>query len=370
MAEARIDLARLKENIGIVRERIGETKLLFPVKADAYGHGAIGISRAAEEAGVDILGVANLFEAQELRGAGIKIPIMTLSASRPDLAAQLIENKVTVTVSTPEMMVSLQEAALRLGKKAKAHVKVDTGMGRNGVLSEETVEFMRELDSCSHIDVEGIFTHFSVSYSESEEDQSYTRLQICRFNELLDELKAEGTLPPLCHIANSSGLVQFEDEVTSGYYNLVRPGVLLYGYPEVTRTWTEGIKPPMSLITTVISVKMIPVGRYIGYGRKYKTPSDRVIATLPVGYADGINPRLAEKGEVIIHGMRAAFVGGLSMDQLTVDVTDIANVKVGDEVEMISDSLHAEEVAQKMGAKFTEVVLTALSRRVERVYIP
>lgn len=369
MAEARIDLARLKSNIRIVKERIGDIKLLFPVKADAYGHGAIGVSRAAEEAGVDILGVANLFEAQELRKAGIEIPIMTLSASRPDFAKQLIENDVTVTVSTPEMMLALEQVAADMGVQARTHVKVDTGMGRNGVLAEETLQFMRDLNECSHIDVEGIFSHFAVSYNESEEDQNYTRGQISSFNTLLDQLKDEGLLPPLRHIANSSGLVQFEDEVTTGYFNMVRPGVLLYGYPEVRRTWTEGIRPPMSMLTSVISVKKIPAGRYIGYGRKYKTPSDRLIATLPVGYADGINPRLAENGEVIVHGLRAPFVGGLSMDQLTIDVTEIPNVKVGDQVEMISDSLHAEEIAQKMGARFTEVVLTALSRRVERVYL-
>ncbi len=369
MAEARINLTRLRKNIQIVRNRIGKLKMLFPVKADGYGHGAVGISRASEQAGLDYLGVANLFEALELRNAGIKLPILILSASRPELAEQLVESDVTITVSTPEMMTALQTAAKRAGKIVKGHVKVDTGMGRNGVLVEETPQFMRDLQKCSHIDVEGIFSHFSVSYSENPDDQIYTRQQISSFNCLLKKLDEAGMLPPLRHIANSSALVQYEEEVARGYYNMVRPGVLLYGYPEIRKEWTEKIQPPMSLITWVIAKKKMPAGRYIGYGRKYQTPSERQIATLPVGYADGINPKMAQLGEVVIHGKRAPFVGGISMDQLTIDVTDIPGVKVGDEVELISDALHAEEIAQTVGAKFTEIVLTALSRRVARIYI-
>ncbi|MBI1730187.1 alanine racemase [Candidatus Acetothermia bacterium] len=370
MAEARIDLTRLRKNIQIVRDRIGKSmKMLFPVKADGYGHGAVGISKESEKLGVDYLGVANLFEALELRKSGIKLPILILSASRPELADELVESDVTITVSTVEMMRSLQAAAKRAGKIVKGHVKVDTGMGRNGVLVDETPQFMKELSTCSHIDVEGIFSHFSVSYSENPDDQAFTRQQISSFNGLLKILDKSGSLPKLRHIANSSALVQFEEEVATSYYNMVRPGVLIYGYPEIRKPWTEGIQPPMSLITWVIAQKKMPAGRFIGYGRKYQTPSERIIATLPVGYADGINPKMAQLGEVVLHGRRAPFVGGISMDQLTIDVTDIPDVNVGDEVELIGDSLHAEEIAQTVGAKFTEIVLTALSRRVARIYL-
>ncbi len=370
MAEARIDLERLRRNIEIVKQRLGRVKLLFPVKADGYGHGAVGICRVAEEMGVDYLGVANLLEALELRQAGIRIPILILSSSRPELARELIEADVTVTVSTPEMASSLERAASPMKKIVKAHVKVDTGMGRNGMLAEDAVRFVEWLhQECPHIEIEGIFSHFSVSYSEEPGDQEYTRLQIKTFNQLLKELDRAGILPPLVHIANSSGLIQYEDEVTRGYYNMVRPGVLLYGYPEVRRPWTEGIRPPMSLLSWVVCLKKMPPGRYIGYGRKYQTPSERLIATLPVGYADGINPKLGCQGEVVIRGRRAPIVGGISMDQLTVDVTEIPGVRVGDEVELISDALPAEEIARRIGARFTEVVLTALSRRVARVYI-
>ncbi len=373
MAEARIHLARLRRNIEIVKERLqGRAKLLFPVKADGYGHGAVGISRLAQDAGVDYLGVANLFEALELRRAGITLPILILSTSRPELAAQLATADVTVTVSTRELAEALERAASQARRAVKVHVKVDTGMGRNGVLDDQAVEFVRWLHrTCPHLEIEGIFSHFSVAYSEEPDDVAYTRKQIEAFNRVLEQLDREGLLPPLRHIANSSGLVQFEDAVTTGYYNMVRPGVLLYGYPEVKRPWTQDIQPILQLVTWVVAVKKMPQGRYIGYGRKYMTPSERLIATLPVGYADGVHPKLGcGHGEVVIHGQRAPIVGGISMDQLTIDVTHIPDVRVGDEVELIGDAIPAVEIAEKIGARFTEIVLVALSRRVTRVYLP
>lgn len=372
-AEARISRERLRHNLSLVQERLRSrgVKLLFPVKADGYGHGAVGVSRIAQEAGVDYLGVANLFEALELRQAGIELPILILSASRPELAPRLVEARVAVTVSTRELAEALEREAARISKPVIVHVKVDTGMGRNGVLAEDAVDFVRWLHSeCPHLHIEGIFSHFSVSYSETPDDVEFTRGQIRAFRGVLSALDQEGLLPPLRHIANSSGLIQFEDEVTTGYFNLVRPGVLLYGYPEVRRPWVESVKPILQLVTWVVAVKRMPPGRYIGYGRKYKTPSERLIATLPVGYADGISPKLGcGGGEVVIRGERAPIVGGISMDQLTVDVTHIPDVQVGDEVELLGDQMPAVEIAERIGARFTEVVLVALSRRVARVYL-
>jgi alanine racemase len=373
MAEARIRLSRLRRNIEIVKERLqGRARLLFPVKADGYGHGAVGVSRLAQDAGVDYLGVANLFEALELRRAGITLPILLLSTSRPKLAAQLATADVTVTVSTRELAEALERAAAKAKRSVKVHVKVDTGMGRNGVLAEDAPEFVRWLhQTCPHLEIEGIFSHFSVAYSEEPDDVAYTLGQIEAFNHVLEQLDRGGLLPPLRHIANSSGLVQFEEAVTGGPYNMVRPGVLLYGYPEVKRPWTQDIQPILQLVTWVVAVKKMPKGRTIGYGRKYTTPSERLIATLPVGYADGVHPKLGcGHGEVVIRGQRAPIVGGISMDQLTVDVTHIPDVRVGDEVELIGDAIPAVEIAEKIGARFTEIVLVALSRRVTRVYLP
>lgn len=369
-AEAHVQLGRLRRNLQIVQDRLGRVRLLFPVKGDGYGHGAVPIARVAEEAGVDVLGVANLHEARELRQAGIRMPILILSASRPELAKELLEAGATVSVSTWELAAALEQAGRRAGKNVKTHVKVDTGMGRNGVLVDEALDFVRHLHQrCPHIEVEGIFSHFSVSYSESQDDQRYTQEQIRAFNKLLGKLEEQDLLPPVRHIANSSGLTQYEQAVTSGYFNMVRPGILIYGYPEVRPAWAEEVRPILSLVSWIVSAKAIPADRYIGYGRHYRTDSERTIATLPVGYADGISPLLSPGGQVVIRGKHAPLVGDVSMDQLTVDVTHIPDARVGDEVELIGESLSAAEIAGKMGMSFTEIVLTALSPRVARVYL-
>lgn len=370
MAEAIIDLGQLVRNIATVRARVGERiKILFPVKADAYGHGAVAVAKAAERAGVDYFGIANIAEAQELREAGIKTPILILSSSRIAHVAELVRTDVDITISNLEFAQALAAEAQRQGRRVCVQVKVDTGMGRNGVLPQYAVQLCRAIAQMPSLQCTGIFSHFSCSYSEKEEDQQYTHRQIHVFNELLAQLEREGILPPLRHIANSSGLVQYESDVTTGYYNMIRPGILLYGYPEVRRSWTEPIKPILKVRTWIVTMNELPPGSCIGYGRRFQTKRPSKIVTIPVGYADGISWLLANVGEVAIHGRRAPMVGAISMDQTTVDATDIPEVKLGDEVELIGPQMPAEEVARKIGANFTEVVLTALSKRVARVYV-
>lgn len=369
MAEAIIDLGQLARNIATVRARLGERiKILFPVKADAYGHGAVRVAQAAEQAGVDYFGVANIAEAQELREAGIKTPILILSSSRIAHISELVRTDVDVTISSLEFAQALAAEAQRQGRRVRVQIKVDTGMGRNGVLSHDALALCRAIAQMPSLECTGIFSHFACSYSEKEEDRLYTQRQIQVFNDLLAQLDREGILPPLRHIANSSGLVQYENDVTTGYYNMVRPGILLYGYPEVRRPWTEPIKPILRMRSWIVTMNELPPGSFIGYGRRFQTKRTSQIVTIPVGYADGVIWLLANVGEVVIHGKRAPMVGSISMDQITVDVTDIPEVKLGDEVELIGPHISAEEIARKIGANFTEVVLTALSRRVVRVY--
>lgn len=370
MSEALIDLAQLTRNIATVRARVGErVKVLFPVKADAYGHGAVGIARAAERAGIDYFGVANIAEAQELRDAGITTPILILASSRIAHVAELVRTDVDVTLSSWEFAQALAAEAQRQGRRVRVQVKVDTGMGRNGALPQDALALCRLIAQMPALECTGIFSHFACSYSEKPEDQEFTRQQIVVFNDLLAQLDREGILPPLRHIANSSGLVQYESAVTTGYYNMVRPGILLYGYPEVRRPWTEPIKPILKMRSWIVTMNELPAGSFIGYGRRFQTKRRSRIVTIPVGYADGVIWLLANIGEVVIHGKRAPMVGSISMDQITVDVTDIPEAKVGDEVELIGPQMPAEEIARKIGANFTEVVLTALSKRVVRVYM-
>lgn len=368
-AEAIIDLTQLRRNFSIVRQKVGpKLKILFPIKADGYGHGAVMLGRAAQQAGLDYLGVANAGEAVELRQAGITLPILILSSSLASHAAELVRAEVDVTVSTPHMAQTLNAEAGKLGKKVRVQVKVDTGMGRNGALPDQVLPLFRLFRQLPNLIPQGIFSHFAVSYSESNEDQAYTHWQMEIFNQLLKDLDREGLLPPLRHIANSSGFIQYYDEVTTGFYNLVRPGILFYGYPEVRRPWTQEIKPILSVRTWIVSINELPTGSYIGYGRHYRTATNQKIATLPLGYADGLSWLLANKGEVALHGKLARLVGSVSMDQITVDISHIPEAKVGDEVEIVGPHMPAEEVARRMGANFTEVVLTALSKRVARVY--
>lgn len=370
MSEAVIDLKQLVRNIATVRQRLGtRTKILFPVKADAYGHGAVGIARAAENAGIDYLGVANIGEAMELREAGMTLPILIMSSSRIAHISDLVNTEVDVTLSSLEFAHALHAEAQRQGKIVRVQVKVDTGMGRNGALPKDALTLCRTIAKMPTLECTGIFSHFACSYSEREEDQAFTRHQIAVFNELLAQLERENLLPPFRHIANSSGLVQFESEVTTGYFNMVRPGILLYGYPEVRRPWTEPIKPILRMRSWIVTMNELPAGSFIGYGRRFQTKRTSRIVTIPVGYADGVIWLLANIGEVVIHGKRAPMVGSISMDQITVDVTDIPEARVGDEVELIGPRMSAEEIARKIGANFTEVVLTALSKRVARVYV-
>ncbi len=370
MSEAIIDLEQLARNIATVRAHLGGSiKILFPVKADAYGHGAVSVACAAERAGVEYFGVANIAEAQELRDAGIKTPILILSSSRIAHIPELVKTDVDITVSSLEFARALAEEAQRQGRRVRVQVKVDTGMGRNGVLPPDALALCRAIAQMPSLECTGIFSHFACSYSESPQDQEFTRYQIALFNDLLAQLDREHLLPPLRHIANSSGLVQYERETTTGYYNMVRPGILLYGYPEVRRPWTEPIKPILKMRSWIVTMNELPAGRFIGYGRRFQTKRTSRIATIPVGYADGVIWLLANVGEVIIHGRRAPMVGAISMDQITVDVTEIPEARVGDEVELIGPQMTAEEIARKIGANFTEVVLTALSKRVARVYV-
>ena len=368
-AEARIDLGQLGRNIEITRTRLVGTKLLFPVKADEYGHGSREIALRAQEAGVDGFGVGNLFEARRLREAGVTAPILILSPSRPELADELVDTDAAVAISCPEMAGALEGAAAAASRTVPVHVKVDTGLGRDGLPVEAASHFVEHLRrSCPHLEVEGIFSHLSVAYSEEEDARAYTRRQIDSFNELLAILDRRGLLPPLRHIANSSALVQHRVAVTSGYLNMVRPGILLYGYPEVRRPWTDEIRPILSLVTWVVSLKDVPPGRSLGYGRAHRTRSWTKIATLPVGYGDGIPPGMARACTVVVGGHRAPIIGGVSMDQMSVEVTKVPGGRVGDEVELLGGASPADEVARALDLGVTEILLTGISPHLKRTF--
>ncbi len=371
MAEARIDLSRLAKNISIVKQKLaGRARLLFPVKADAYGHGAGPVARCAQSAGVDALGVANLPEALRLRQAGVELPILILGLCHPQhipIVAEL--GDIAITIDRLDFARGLNREARRLGTCPKVQVKVDTGLGRIGIMPPEVFSFLRGLRQFRHLQVEGVFSHLSAAGGRAPADRAYTLTQLEEFENVLRELDRAGLLPPLRHIANSAGLVGYPEKATSGFFNLVRPGILLYGYPELHAGWTRDIRPIMSVRTWIVTTRAIPQGAYLGYGRNYRAPRPLQAAIIPVGYEDGLDVRLSNRGQVAIRGQRAPILGRISMDQAIIDISHLSGVSIGDEVELIGDHLSAAELARWSEAPCVEVILTHTGKRVERVYI-
>jgi len=372
MAEAWVNLGRLERNISIVREQLaGRAGLIFIVKANGYGHGAVPLARRAEAAGVEALGVANLQEALHLRRAGISLPILILGLSLPHhlpLLAKLGELDISITIDSLGFARALDREAHRQGTRPKVQVKVDTGLGRIGVMPQEALSFFRNLRQFRHLQIMGTFSHLSTASGQSPPDRAYTLGQIERFGKTLKKLDRAGLLPPLRHLANSASLIGYFEEVTSGYLNMVRPGILLYGYPELEAAWISSIKPIMAVHTWIVATRAVPQGYYLGYGRSYRTPRPLRVAIIPVGYGDGLDIRSSGHGAVAIGGVRAPIVGRISMDQTIVDISHL-NAAVGEEVELIGDHLPATELVERSGAPCVEAVLTHIGRRVERVYV-
>ncbi|BAF58841.1 alanine racemase [Pelotomaculum thermopropionicum SI] len=366
---AEINLRAIAHNIREIR-RVTEpgAKVMAVVKANAYGHGAEEVSQTALAGGAEWLGVARVAEGVSLRQAGIEAPVLVLGYTTPEQAADVIRHNLSQTVYTRNAALFLAEAAAREGKRARVHFKVDTGMGRIGWLAGPgAVREILELARLPQLEVEGIFTHFAAADAA---DKRYTLEQFQKFIEMIDELQKNGLEFPLRHAANSAAIM----ELPGTHLDMVRAGIILYGlYPsdEVDRRRID-LRPAMSLKARVAHVKEVPAGFKVSYGCTYTTGRPGVIATLPLGYADGYSRLLSSKGEALIHGRRAPVVGRVCMDQVMVDVSGIPGVKAGDEAVLIGrqggETISADEVAAKLGTINYEVTCM-VSGRVPRVYI-
>jgi alanine racemase len=362
-----IDLAALRFNFEQVKRLTGSTKkILGVVKANAYGHGAVAVSRELEGLGANFLGVALCQEGIELREAGIKTPILVLSGFFKGEEAELIQHQLTPLILNLEMAERLAQKAKTSKQEIKVHIKVDSGMGRVGVLPEEAEDFFKKLKKLSGLRVEGICSHFAEA---DKEEKDFTREQQSRFNEVVSRAKKSGIEPILIHLANSAAVIDF----SSAHYDLVRPGIMLYGaYPSaIFRNKTE-LKPIMGLKTKIMHLKKVPPNFSISYGRTFFTQRESLIATLPIGYADGYRRGLSNKGEVLVKGRRCKVVGRVCMDLTLIDVTEIPGVKVGDEVVLLGrqgeEEITVDEIAEKIGSISYEV-FCSLSGRVPRVYL-
>lgn len=364
---ARIHLGNIRENLLAIRRAVGpHRKILIAVKANAYGHGAVEVSRMAEDAGIDWLGVATVPEGLQLREAGIRLPILKLGPTFPEEMEAAIRGHITLAMCSRDNAEALEAAALRAGVEAVVHLKLDTGMGRIGVPPAEAPALAAFLErECPHVRLEGIFTHLPVSDAA---DTAFTKAQIARFKEAVEAVEASVGRSLLAHCANSGAVLGHEE----AWLGLVRPGIMIYGfYPDAETPRSIPLLPGLSFLTRVSFLKRVVAGTSIGYGRTWIAPQDTWIATIPAGYADGFNRLFSNKGRVLIGGKSHPVVGRICMDQSMVDLGPGTDVKVGDEVVLIGRSgdqeITVDEWAEKLGT-ITYEVTCQINTRVERVY--
>ena len=365
---AEVDLDKLAHNMREIRRISKSENVIAVVKADAYGHGAIDVAPILLENGANRLAVAVITEAVELRRSGIQCPIMVLGFTPPTLISDVLEYDIEQAVYSYELAKEISKLAVEKNKIVKVHIVVDTGMGRIGYLpNDESVEEVYKISKLPNIVIEGMFSHFS---SADEKDKSYTYEQVKKYNNFYEKLKIKNVNINMRHVANSAAII----DLPENHYEAVRPGIIVYGYypsEEVNRSNID-LKPAMTLKANIVHIKTLPPGHFVSYGRKFETERESVIATLPIGYADGYTRLLFGKAQVIINGKLAPVIGRICMDQCMIDVTDIEGVKIGDEVILMGEegenNISAEAIAEAMGTINYEIVCM-ISKRVPRVYL-
>jgi alanine racemase len=364
---AEIDLGAIAYNCRLIKQHIGpDVALIAVVKADGYGHGAVEIARTALAHGAECLAVGRIEEGIQLRKAGISAQILVVDYTPPDHVAAGIEHDLTLTATELVVAERISYHARQQGKTARLHVKVDTGMGRFGLLPDEVVPFFERIASLPNIEIEGLFSHFAVA---DLADKSYTWQQFEMFEQVSDALHEAGFGIPIRHIANSAATL----DLPAVHLDAVRVGNAIYGLPPSNEVAPViPIRPALSLKSIVARVRMLPAGSSISYGRTYITPRAMPVALIPVGYGDGYLRALSNRGAVLINGHRAPIVGRICMDQFVVDVSACGQVALDDEVVLIGCQqgacITAEEVAQWAGTINYEIT-TSLLPRVHRVYV-
>ncbi len=364
---AEINLDAIAHNIKQVRSKINrDTKVLAVVKADGYGHGAVEVSKVCLYSGADQLGVATCDEGVQLRNASIQVPVLILSKTVEAQLETVVNNSLTQTIYTYEMAKELSETAKRLKKTAYAHIKIDTGMSRIGFLpNEESLKIIEDIFKLDNIEITGIFTHFSTA---DERDKAFTKEQYRRFMYVADAIESKGHKGLIRHCANSAAII----DMPQYQLDMVRSGIITYGMlPSNDVSHNIDLMPAMSIKSQIIHIKTLDEGVGIGYNRTFYTNRKTVVATVPIGYADGYSRRLSNKARVIVNGQYANIIGNVCMDQLMIDVTDI-NANLGDIVTLMGTDgnaqVSAEELAEIEGTINYEVVCD-VGKRVPRVYI-
>ena len=361
-----IDLDALCWNFRQIRAKVGaDVKILAMVKANGYGHGAPPIAEVLAAEGSDAFGVATVEEGLELRRAGIGAPILVVAGAYPEQLDLFVENKLTPVVHDAECLVRLDDGAKKRGTTLKVHLKIDTGMGRIGFLPATLSSWLPLLKRSHALEIEGVFSHFSHADNVAGD---YTRNQLEIFRDLVERLSAAGISPALIHLANSAATITLPE----AYFNMVRPGLMLYGiYPSVEMARQVSLQPVLSWKSRILQLKKVPAGASISYGRTFIAKRESLIATVPVGYADGYSRSLSNRGAMLVRGKRALVAGRVCMDLTMIDVTDIGEVKQGDEVVLLGRQGNAVISADEMAAWSNTIsyeILTSIGARVPRIY--
>lgn len=366
---ANIDLSAVMHNMEAMHQNIDpDTKIMAVIKADGYGHGAVPIAKEIEH--LDYVygyAAATVEEGMILRNNGIQKPILILGYIFPDQYEEVIQAEICPSVFTLEMAKELSAAAEKVGKDCRMHFAVDTGMSRIGYqVTEEAADEMAQIAKLPHMIVEGIFTHFAKA---DEYDKTFTKEQIQKFRKMIAMMEDRGVSIPVKHCSNSAGIA----EIREANMDMVRAGITLYGmWPSEEVAHNISLHPVMSLKSHIAFVKTLGKGRKISYGGIYETPSEKRIATIPVGYADGYARGLSNKGYVLIHGKKAPICGRVCMDQFMVDVTEIPEAKEGDPVTLLgkdgSECITMEELGELSG-RFNYEFACLITPRVPRICI-
>lgn len=364
---AEIDLDKIAFNMRNIKNVAGDREVIAVIKADAYGHGAVELAEVLLENGASRFAVAIITEAIELRESSIKAPIMILGYTPIEFGEDLIKYGIEQTVYDLEYAKQLSEIALKMGKKAKIHIALDTGMGRIGFMpNEESLNEVLEIAYLDGIETVGIFTHFSTA---DEEDKEYTNYQFAKIQNFIKMLSNNGVNIPIKHVSNSGAIIDLPET----YLDAVRAGIILYGYYPSNEVNKErlSIEPALTLKAKIGHVKKLEKGMYVSYGRTFKTERDSIIATLPIGYADGYSRLLSGKAKVIVNGKFANVIGRICMDQCMIDVTDVGEVKVGDEVIILGEDRDLKFNADDMAELIDTInydILCMIKHRVPRIY--
>ena len=370
---AEVDIDNILHNVKVIRQTLtGNSKIIAVVKADAYGHGAVAVAKALEKE-TDMFALSSIDEVVQLRNAGVRGEMLILGYTPSQFADVLLKENITQTVFSYDYIRDIYNALGESGRKLKVHVKLDTGMSRLGfdVQSNETrkqtvEQLKRAVDEFSdRLDFEGIFTHFAVS---DEPELDFTDIQFERYKKTVDELKEKGVRFAMHHVCNSAAVINYPQY----HLDRCRPGIILFGMLPDKNTRDIGLRPALSLKAVVSQTRTIEAGMTVSYGRKFTATEKMTLATLPIGYADGYSRLLSNNGEVLIHGKRAKIVGRICMDQCMIDVSDIPDVKRGDEVTIIGrdgdEVISATDIADRMNTINYEITCL-IGKRVPRVYI-